>query len=61
MNSSCVSSAFKVTYGGVLASLIFGLIAERFGISTTWIISGAMLIVSSALFIFMPEKQLRAI
>lgn len=62
MRSTMLSiSSFMVTCGGVLASLIFGLIAERFGISTTWIISGAMLIVSSALFIFMPEKQLRAI
>ncbi len=50
-------SSFMVTCGGVLASLIFSVIAERFGISASWIISGALLVFSSVVFIFVSEKR----
>jgi hypothetical protein len=32
-------------------------IAERFGISARWIISGALLVFSSVVFIFVSEKR----
>lgn len=58
MRSTMLSiSSFMVTCGGVLASLVFGVIAERFGISASWIISGALLVLSSVVFIFVSEKR----
>jgi MFS family permease len=58
MRSTMLSiSSFMVTCGGVFASLVFGVIAERFGISARWIISGALLVFSSVVFIFVSEKR----
>ncbi len=58
MRSTMLSiSSFMVTCGGVLASLVFGVIAERFGISASWIISGALLVLSSVVFIFVSERR----
>lgn len=58
MRSTMLSiSSFMVTCGGVLASLIFGVIAERFGISASWIINGALLVLSSVVFIFVSKRR----
>ncbi|WP_330960707.1 MFS transporter [Photobacterium sp. 53610] len=46
-----------VTSGGVIASLFFGFLSEYYGISVSWTICGVMLVVSSALFILIPEKS----
>lgn len=49
-------SSFMITCGGVLASLFFGLISDHYGISVSWTIGGLLLVASSALFLFMPER-----
>ncbi|MBV7263839.1 MFS transporter [Photobacterium sp. WH24] len=49
-------SSFMITCGGVLASLFFGMISEHYGISASWTLGGLLLVASSALFLFMPER-----
>ena len=52
MRSTILSiSSFAVTAGGVLASLAFGVISEHYSISTSWILCGAVLLVSSLYFL----------
>ncbi|WP_245696573.1 MFS transporter [Vibrio xiamenensis] len=50
-------SSVMVTCGGVLASLLFGVLSEDYGISVSWTVAGVLLIISSPVFVFMPEKQ----
>ena len=49
-------SSFIVTIGGVIASLLFGMVSELYGIAVSWMICGGLLLVSSALFELIPEK-----
>ncbi|MBL4830701.1 MAG: MFS transporter [Aliivibrio sp.] len=50
-------SSFMFTCGGVVASLFFGFLSEHYGISVSWIVSGILLVVSSAFFIYIPERS----
>jgi len=50
-------SSVMITCGGVFASLMFGYLAEYYGISMSRTITGVLLIVSSALYVLNPEKQ----
>ncbi|MGF1737043.1 MFS transporter [Photobacterium satsumensis] len=50
-------SSLMVTCGAVCASLLFGVVSERYGISLSWMICGGGLAVSSVLFVFIPEQR----
>ena len=50
-------SSLTVTGGAVLASLLFGVVSERYGISLSWMMCGGGLVVSSLLFVLIPERQ----
>ncbi|MFT5708956.1 MAG: DHA1 family quinolone resistance protein-like MFS transporter [Oceanospirillaceae bacterium] len=50
-------SSFVVTSGAVVASLLLGYISEQYGITINWIMCGVLLITTSVLFVFIPEKK----
>lgn len=50
-------SSFIVTSGSVISSLFLGYISEKYGITLNWVICGILLMGSSLLFVFMPDKK----
>ncbi|MGF1759317.1 MFS transporter [Photobacterium sagamiensis] len=50
-------SSFIVTSGAVVASLLLGYISEQYGITINWVMCGVLLVISSVLFVFIPENK----